>query len=79
MHQPAEVCEDGFQASRSPENAYRTTPLGGLGQRNLQDHRFYHDGRFNSLNQVVDHYNSCNHLNLSASEKSDLVEYLKSL
>ena len=79
MHQPGEVCEDAFQASRSPENAYRTTPLGGLGRRNLQDHRFYHDGRFNSLNQVVDHYDACNHLNLSASEKSDLVEYLKSL
>ena len=79
MHQPGEVCEDGFQASRSPENAYRTTPLRGLGQRNRQDHRFYHDGRFNSLNQVVDHYNSCNRLGLSASEKSDLVEYLKSL
>jgi hypothetical protein len=79
MHQPSEVCEDGFQASRSPENAYRTTPLGGLGSRNLQDHRFYHDGRFNSLGAVVDHYNSCNHLNLSASQKSDLVEYLKSL
>src|SRR3954449_11359748 len=79
MHAPGEVCEDGFQASRSPENAYRTTPLGGLGQRNRQDHRFYHDGRFNSLNQVVDHYNSCNHLGLSASQKSDLVQYLKSL
>jgi cytochrome c peroxidase len=79
MHQPAEVCEDGFQASRSPDNAYRTTPLGGLGQRNIQDHRFYHDGRFNSLGEVVDHYNSCNRLGLSASQKSDLVEYLKSL
>src|SRR3954465_1572069 len=79
MHAPGEVCEDGFQASRSPENAYRTTPLGGLGQRNLQDHRFYHDGRFTSLGQVVDHYNSCDHLGLSASQKSDLVEYLKSL
>jgi Di-haem oxidoreductase, putative peroxidase len=80
MHQPGEVCEDDFQASRSPDNAYRTTPLGGLGQRNLvKDPRFYHDGRFNSLGAVVDHYNSCNHLNLSASQKSDLVEYLKSL
>src|SRR3954452_21321760 len=79
MHAPGEVCEDGFQASRSPDNAYRTTPLGGLGQRNRQDHRFYHDGRFNSLGQVVDHYNSCNHLGLSASQKSDLVQYLKSL
>jgi Cytochrome c len=79
MHAPGEVCEDGFQASRSPDNGYRTTPLGGLGSRNLQDHRFYHDGRFNSLGQVVDHYNSCNHLNLSAQQKSDLVEYLKSL
>jgi cytochrome c553 len=79
MHRPAEVCEDGFQASRSPENAYRTTPLRGLGTRNRQDHRFYHDGRFQSLNEVVEHYNSCNRLGLSAREKSDLVEYLKSL
>jgi hypothetical protein len=79
MHSAGEVCEDDFQASRSPDNGYRTTPLGGLGSRNLQDHRFYHDGRFNSLGAVVDHYNSCNHLNLSASQKSDLVEYLKSL
>jgi cytochrome c peroxidase len=56
MHRPAEVSEDAFQASRSPENAYRTTPLRGLGTRNRQDHRFYHDGRFQSLNQVVEHY-----------------------
>jgi cytochrome c peroxidase len=79
MHQPGEICTDDFQASRSPDNAYRTTPLGGLGTRNQQDHRFYHDGRFTSLGQVVDHYDSCNHLGLSASQKSDLVEYLKSL
>lgn len=79
LHAPGEVCEDGFQASRSPTDGYRTTPLGGLGQRNRLDPRFYHDGRFTSLGQVVDHYDACNHIGLSAQEKSDLVEYLKSL
>jgi hypothetical protein len=28
---------------------------------------------------VVNHYNSCKKLNLSDSEKTDLVEFLKSL
>jgi cytochrome c peroxidase len=79
LHAPGEVCEDSFQAQRSPTNGYRTTPLGGLGQRNRQNGGFYHDGRFKTLGQVVDHYNSCNRLGLSAQEKSDLVEYLKSL
>jgi len=46
---------------------------------------FYHDGRFNrpniaaALNNVVDHYNACMSLNLSSSEKSDLIQYLLSL
>jgi hypothetical protein len=40
---------------------------------------FYHDGRFATLIDVVNHYNSCKKLNLSEAEKNDLVEYLKSL
>jgi hypothetical protein len=31
------------------------------------------------LLDVVDHYDSCTNLGLSAGEKTDLVEYLKSL
>jgi hypothetical protein len=39
----------------------------------------YHDGRFPTLSDVVDHYDSVFNLGLKAQEKSDLVEYLKSL
>jgi cytochrome c peroxidase len=40
---------------------------------------FYHDGRFGTLMDVVNHYNNSKKLNLSEAEKNDLVEYLKSL
>lgn len=40
---------------------------------------FYHDGRFAALNDVVEHYNSFFKLGLTKNDKSDLVEYLKSL
>jgi hypothetical protein len=77
MHKPSEVCTDSFQADRSPDGMYRTTPLRGLRPRFKGG--FYHDGRFDSLGAVVDHYNSCFGLNLSQPEKLDLIEYLKSL
>jgi len=41
--------------------------------------RYYHDGRFKTLLDVVDHYNGLLGLGLSEAEKSDLIEYLKSL
>jgi cytochrome c peroxidase len=40
---------------------------------------FYHDGRFPTLLDVVNHYNSFKKLNLTEAQKNDLVEYLKSL
>jgi cytochrome c peroxidase len=40
---------------------------------------FYHDGRFATLPDVVTHYDNHLKLSLSATEKQDLVEYLKSL
>jgi hypothetical protein len=40
---------------------------------------FYHDGRFATLLDVVNHYDSFFGLSLTAAQKSDLVEYLKSL
>jgi cytochrome c peroxidase len=40
---------------------------------------FYHDGRFATLLDVVNHYNSFMKLNLSPQDEKDLVEYLKSL
>jgi hypothetical protein len=77
MHTPAEIGIDDFQANRSPDKRYRTTPLGGLFSR--QKGGFYHDGRFATLASVVDHYNSALGLKLSDAQKSDLIEYLKSI
>lgn len=77
MHTPASICTDDFQAQRSPDGMYRTTPLGGLGTRTKGG--YYHDGRYATLGQVVQHYNSCMNLKLTPSEQSDVVEYLKSL
>jgi hypothetical protein len=77
LHTPAEIGVDGFQARRSPENRYRTTPLKGLFSHVRGG--FFHDGRFATLLDVVNHYNAHFGLGLTAAEKRDLVEYLKSL
>jgi hypothetical protein len=77
LHEPAEICTDAFQASRSPDERYRTTPLKGLFAHAKGG--FWHDGRFPTLNAVVDHYDGCFGLGLTAREKADLVQYLRSL
>ncbi|MFL5886454.1 MAG: hypothetical protein ACJ77M_15380 [Thermoleophilaceae bacterium] len=77
LHKPSEICTDSFQADRSPTGMYRTTPLRGLWSH--QKGGFYHDGRFQTLAQVVDHYDSCFGLKLTPQQKSDLAQYLKSL
>lgn len=77
MHTAEELGIDDFQASRSPEKRYRTTPLGGLFVRAKGG--FYHDGRFPTYEAVVDHYDRHRRLQLTPEEKKDLVEYLKSL
>ena len=77
LHTADEIGIDDFEAMRSPTGMYRTTPLGGLFSKSKGG--FYHDGRFATLNDVVEHYNDHFTLNLSAAEKQDLVEYLKSL
>jgi hypothetical protein len=41
--------------------------------------RFYHDGRFKTLLDVVNSYDVRFNLGLTDQEKHDLVEYLKSL
>jgi len=77
MHTAEEIGIDDFQAKRSPDGRYRTTPLAGLFVRAKGG--FYHDGRFADYAAVVGHYESFFGLDLSAGEKSDLIEYLKSL
>jgi hypothetical protein len=77
LHRPAEVCTDAFQADRSPTGMYRTTPLKGLFAHAKGG--FWHDGRFATLDAVVEHYNSCFGLGLTGRQQGDLVQYLKSL
>jgi hypothetical protein len=77
MHTGAEIGIDTFQSDRSPDKRYRTTPLKGLFSHTKGG--FYHDGRFATLGAVVDHYDTSQSLGLTAGQKSDIVEYLKSL
>jgi len=85
-HKAADIGIDSFEANRSPDNAYKTMNLAGLFVRErglfmqpANKGRFYHDGRFATLLDVVNHYNAFFNLGLTDVEKSDLVEYLKSL
>jgi mono/diheme cytochrome c family protein len=78
MHTADEIGIDEFQASRSPDKKYyRTTPLRGLFTRKTPG--FYHDGRFPDLAAVVSHYEGVLKFDLSATERADLIEFLKSL
>ena len=80
LHTPEEIGIDDFQASRSPDGRYRTAPLRALWNvEKIHKGGFYHDGRFATLDAVVEHYDGHFRLDLSAPEKSALIEYLKSL
>jgi hypothetical protein len=57
-----------------------TTPLRALGDtQKIHKGGFYHDGRFATLDAVVDHYDRHFRLKLTAEQKRDLIEYLKSI
>jgi CxxC motif-containing protein (DUF1111 family) len=75
LHDAAEVGMDPAYADRSATGKYRTTPLRGL----WQHPPYFHDGSAPTLLAVVNHYNQLFGLNLTAREKADLVEFLKSL
>ena len=66
---------DAGYALRSATGQYRTTPLRGLQQHGP----YFHDGSAADLLAVVEHYDKLFGLNLTARQKADLVEYLKSL
>ena len=76
-HKASDIGIDDFQSNRSPDNTYVTQGLKGLWTH--MKGGFYHDGRFATLMDVVNHYNGFKKLNLNEAEKKDLVEYLKSL
>ncbi|HEX9180153.1 MAG TPA: hypothetical protein VF859_07150 [Burkholderiales bacterium] len=77
MHTPQEIGVDDFQANRAPDKRYRTAPLKGLWTHTTGG--FYHDGRFATLGDVVNHYDVHFGLSLTEQEKNELIEYLKSL
>jgi hypothetical protein len=86
LHRPEEIGIDSFQADRAPDRVYKTQNLAalfvrerGLFMRPENRGRFYHDGRFATLLDVVNHYNIQFNLGLTEDEKQALVEYLKSL
>jgi hypothetical protein len=75
LHDAAEVGMEPEYARRSATGQYRTTPL-----RGLQQHPpYFHDGSAPTLRAVVNHYDELFTLHLTAAQKADLVEYLKSL
>lgn len=81
LHAPSEVVSEPepngvpSAASRSATKMYRTTPL-----RALQFHSpYFHNGSAATLEAVVELYNTKKGLNLTAQQKADLVQYLKSL
>ena len=75
LHDPAEVGTEPLYAARSATGKYRTSPLRGI----WQHPPYFHDGSAADLLAVVNHYDTRFGLNLSAQQKADLVEFLKSL
>src|SRR5882724_4214364 len=67
-------------APKPPPNSFDSTAADrGKGLFARAKGGFYHDGRFADLSAVVEHYNQHFDLQLTPAEKTDLVEYLKSL
>lgn len=81
LHSPSEVVSEPepggapSYASRSATKMYRTPPLAGL----WQHPPYFHNGIAPTLDDVVDLYDMKKNLGLSARQKADLVQYLKSL
>jgi hypothetical protein len=75
LHDPSEVGTDPRYAERSATGQYRTTPLRAL----FQHAPYFHDGSARDLPAVVEHYDQKFRLHLTARQKADLVEYLKSI
>ena len=75
LHDASETGMDPLHAQRSTTKQYRTTPLRGL----WQHAPYFHDGSAPDLPAVVEHYDDHFELNLTDAQKSDLVEFLKTL
>lgn len=80
LHKGSDIGIDSFQADRGPDRSYVTTPLRALFDTDkIHKGGFYHDGRFQTLGDVVEHYDRVLKLKLSPDQKRDLIEYLRSI
>jgi mono/diheme cytochrome c family protein len=81
LHAPADVVSEPepngapSYASRSATKMYRTAPLRGV----WQHPPYFHNGIAATLDAVVELYDTRKGLSLTAEQKADLVQYLKSL
>jgi mono/diheme cytochrome c family protein len=75
LHEPAETGMDPAYAARTATRRYRTTPLRGL----WAHPPYFHDGSARTLDDVVNHYDRVLRLELTAQQRGDLREYLKTL
>ena len=78
LHPPADSMaepETPSYAARSASKRYRTSPLAGV----WQHAPYFHDGSAATLDDVVRIYDTRRSLGLTAEQKGDLVQYLKSL
>ena len=79
LHEASETDMDARYAARSVTQRYRTTPLRGLWRPPQLQGPYFHDGSAATLEAVVDHYIGALELGLSQQQRTDLVEFLKTL
>ena len=79
LHDASETGMEPQYATRSVTKRYRTTPLRGLWRPPQLQGPYFHDGSAATLEAVVDHYVGALGLNLSQQQRTDLVEFLKTL
>jgi len=79
LHGAEEVGQDPAYAQRSVTKLYRTTPLRGLWHPPQLKGPYFHDGNAPTLDAAVAHYVQLFGLTLTAQQRADLVEYLKTL
>jgi cytochrome c peroxidase len=79
LHVPEAVGQDAAYAMRSVTKQYRATPLRGLWNLPQLKGPYFHDGSAETLEEVVTHYVELFSLDLTLQQRSDLVEYLKTL
>lgn len=75
LHAPSATGMDAAYAARTVTGRYRTTPLAGA----WQHPPYFHNGSAATFDDVIAHYDDFLDLGLTAQQRTDLAEYLKSL